>query len=515
MYETPGAFDFIDSILQGSSDSTKVADVAKAVDDKANDNDSVAAALLNQPIEGEDVKSSDKVDNLKVNPSEQVPQLSEILVSHEDSDDIVDAIEEIEVIDGMALLEEDEKEDRKDNEEVFIETGVEEGQPLAPSKKRKDVGAPVKKFSRKNIQETYYVENDFRISHKELMVGGPVPSEASGKDDLIRRLRLFINELNNHLEKSESKQSILKKEYSKKIIEVKESEELVHQLTGRLTEQAKVVREQIKEVEQARSVRRQNPARSANNEVIVLPHRLSQVAIGDGDEQLARALQESKKPIGEDLFLSQQTLIGEILAKDSFPGFTYKLTIKKPPLGFTLKKDEGTDFCKVLSISRNDLKKSGLVTGLQILSINGKSLRMLPLLQVMDILEKESMPVEIRMRRALAPWQKYSEFQTTSWGTKKAITTWTFYCSGNKPRIVVLEHNQRKGKSKRKVLVDGEIRYERKSTEENFKFTIDNDVFYIKIRKGKDAVYSYKMRINELAFDEAKTSFIIARTEIV
>ena len=117
------------------------------------------------------------------------------------------------------------------------------------------------------------------------------------------------------------------------------------------------------------------------------------------------------------------------------------------------------------------------------------------------------------MRRELAPWKQYTDYQTTSWGTKKAITTWTFYCTKGRPRIVVLEHNQRKGKSKRKVLIDGEIRYERKSNKETFNFRFSNDVIYLKITKSRDAQYSYSLRINDSSFDESKTSFLIARTE--
>jgi len=512
MDETPGAFDFIDILLKGSSGNAKGADLAMAADDSVKVNVSDDVVQSNRSKAHDDNKNFEQDTNMKTNPPENAGQTGEVLVINEDSDYIIDAIEEIEVIDGMALLEEDEKYDWKDNDEVFIETGVEDGQSLAPFKSE-NFAVPLQNFSRSNAKETYYVQNDFKISHKELMVGGPLPFNVADKDDLIRKLRLFINELNNHLEKSESKQSILKKQYSEKMMEVKESEELVHQLTGRLAQQATAVREQIREVEHARCGRNLISPEE-DNEGVILPRTLAQVDKADGDEQLARALQESKIPSGEDLFTSQQNLIGQILAKDSFPGFTYKLTIKKLPLGFKLKKDEGTEFCKVKSISRNDLKKSGLVTGLEILSINGKSLRKCPLTEVMDILEKENMPVEIRMRRELAPWQKFTEFQNTSWGTKKAITTWTFYCSANKPRIVVMEHNQRKGKSKRKVLVDGEIRYERKSTEDKFKFTVDDDVVYIRINKSKDAVYSYRMQINDLLFDEAKTSFIIARTEM-
>merc|ERR1719320_1464274 len=238
------------------------------------------------------------------------------------------------------------------------------------------------------------------------------------------------------------------------------------------------------------------------------------------DEQLARKLDEEErsklieKPGNDEIFSRQQTLVDELLAKDSFPGFTYKLTIKKPPIGFTLMKMEGAKFCKVDSISRNDLKKSGLVTGLQILSINNIKLKNMSLPQVLQTLEKQKMPVEIRLRRELTPWKQYTEFQTTSWGTKKAVTTWTFYCSRNKPRIVVLEHNQRKGKSKRRVLIDGEIRYERKSTEDSFKFSLENDIIYIMIRRSPNAQYSYELRINDSSFYDAMTSFVIARTEM-
>jgi len=512
MTETPGAFDFIDSLLRGDLNNAKDINVAKPEYEEVTVIKSSAPEQSAQQIVDDDLLIFEKPADVKTKPHNN--SLLDTILYHEDSDDIVDAIEEIEVIDGMALLQEDVKDYRKEHNEVFMETGVEEGQPLAPSKRRKHA-VPANPFPVQHVEGTYFVEKGLRINHLELMVGGPIPSDSQGKIDLITRLRLFIDELNNHLEKSEDKRNVLKREYSKKMIEVKESEELVEDLTGRLSEQATVVREQMIEVEHARSVRREKPPVEANNvldEGIILPSRLAQIVEGKSDDQWESFPMKSVHS-GEDLYHSQETLIGQILAKDSFPGFTYKLTIKKAPLGFTLKRKDGAEYCKVWRISRNDLKKSGLVTGLQILSVNEVSLKNLTLPQVQEILEMQEMPVEIRMRRALTPWQKYNEFQTTSWGTKKAVTTWTFYCSRNKPRIVVLEHNQRKGKSKRKVTIDGGIRYENKSTKDSFQFTIESDTIYLKITRGKDAIYNYDMRINELSFEDSKTSFIITRTE--
>jgi hypothetical protein len=554
MSETPGAYDFIDSLLRGEvskasgNDSSKL----KAVDEvtvinRATDKEPVNSQqdqIVEKPAhlkaksdmetlweETEQEPGNHKLDDSKemdflnfgdtsdMKTSSTKP--AEITMFHEESDDIVDAIEEIEVIDGMALLQEDVKDDMRELNEVFMETGVEEGQPLPPSQ-RGNYSVEAQNFPVESVQGTYYVVNNLRISHFELMVGGPVPSDNSGKDDLINRLRLFIHELHSHLEKSEDKRNVLKKEYSKKTIEVKESEELVLELTGQLTEQATAIQKQMKEVEDARSQYSliSHNSNALFNEVGQFPAQISQVAEGMTDEQLARKLYEderskvNKKPIGEDMFVRQQTLMDEILAKDSFPGFTYKLIIKRAPLGFTIKKTEGAKFCKVESITRNDLKKSGLVTGLQVLEVNHVKLKNKSLPEVLNILESQAMPVEIRLRRELTPWKQYTEFQTTSWGTKKAVTTWTFYCSRNKPRIIVLEHNQRKGKAKRKVVIDGEIRYERKSTKDTFKFTLENDTIYIRIRKSSNALYTYELRINESSFYEAMTSFVIARTEV-
>lgn len=567
MYETPGGIDFIDSFLRG--------DVGKGYSAKASKTEEVdEVTLINsaadvQSGENQTNQTSEKsghertksdievlwdetaqeagkqildeskdADLLNFRQHEDVKTSSYKPVQgnmyHEDSDDIVDAIEEIEVIDGMALLQEDVKDGKEEFEEVFMETGVEEGQPLPPSQ-RGNYAGEAKNFPVENVQGTYYVENDLRISHFELMVGGPIPNDSPGKNDLIKRLRLFIHELHNHLEKSEDKRTTLKQEYSKKIIEVKESEELVQHLTGQLTEQATAIQKQMIEVQQARSVRSQPPSVVAGSGVFsggsgvfsegsLLPHQLAQIneGIGMTDEELARKLAQEERdqlnekpaPVSEQLFFRQQTMMDEILAKDSFPGFTYKLTIKKPPVGFTLKKTEGAKFCKVDTISRNDLKKSGLVTGLQVLSVNNIKLRNRTLPEVLDILESQDMPIEIRLRRELTPWKQYTEFQTTSWGTKKAVTTWTFYCSVSKPRIIVLEHNQRKGKSKRKVLIDGEIRYEKKSTDNTFKFSLENDTIFLTIKKSPQALYSYELRINDSSFYDAMTSFVIARTEL-
>lgn len=567
MYETPGGIDFIDSFLRG--------DVGKGYSAKASKTEEVdEVTLINsaadvQSGENQTNQTSEKsghertksdievlwdetaqeagkqildeskdADLLNFRQHEDVKTSSYKPVQgnmyHEDSDDIVDAIEEIEVIDGMALLQEDVKDGKEEFEEVFMETGVEEGQPLPPSQ-RGNYAGEAKNFPVENVQGTYYVENDLRISHFELMVGGPIPNDSPGKNDLIKRLRLFIHELHNHLEKSEDKRTTLKQEYSKKMIEVKESEELVQHLTGQLTEQATAIQKQMIEVQQARSVRSQPPSVVAGSGVFsggsgvfsegsLLPHQLAQIneGIGMTDEELARKLAQEERdqlnekpaPVSEQLFFRQQTMMDEILAKDSFPGFTYKLTIKKPPVGFTLKKTEGAKFCKVDTISRNDLKKSGLVTGLQVLSVNNIKLRNRTLPEVLDILESQDMPIEIRLRRELTPWKQYTEFQTTSWGTKKAVTTWTFYCSVSKPRIIVLEHNQRKGKSKRKVLIDGEIRYEKKSTDNTFKFSLENDTIFLTIKKSPQALYSYELRINDSSFYDAMTSFVIARTEL-
>jgi len=549
MAETPGALDVIDSILRGEVIKPTGADVAKLEDvdevtvissaANAQSGDNVETQIAKKPaydmemLWDETEQEVGKLDESKdadllnfgkpVNMQGSPYKLMEGTMFHEDSDDIVDAIEEIEVIDGMALLQEDAKDNTSEYDEIFMETGVEEGQPLPPSQ-RGSYAVDVQNFPVENVQGTYYAVNDLRISHLELMVGGPIPDHSPGKNDLISRLRLFIHELHNHLEKSEGKRNVLKEEYSKKMVEVKESEELVQHLTGQLTEQATAIQKQMLEVEHARSVKSQQPLAKVKNDELfdgeaLLPHELSQIDEGMTDEQFARKLDEeeksklSKKPASEEMFFRQQTLMDEILAKDSFPGFTYKLTIKKPPIGFTLKKTEGAKFCKVERISRNDLKKSGLVPGLQVLSVNNVDLRDMSLPQALGVLESQAMPVEIRLRRELTPWKQYTEFQTTSWGTKKAVTTWTFYCSSSKPRIVVLEHNQRKGKSKRRVLIDGEIRYERKSTEGTFKFSVENDVIYLNIKKGRDAQYTYELRINDSSFYDAMTSFVIARTE--
>jgi len=532
---TPGGLDVIDSILRGDVVNTKVADVAKL--------GSVDEVTVLQSAD--EVQYGEKVQNQSVKPSAHVSmemlwheteqevgkqdeskqadivnfgkpvdvkvssnKPGERTMLHEDSDDIVDAIEEIEVIDGMALLQEDAKDNRSEFDEIFMETGVEEGQPLPPSQRGV---VEVQNRPVEDVQGTYFAVNNLRISHLELMVGGPIPNDSPGKNDLISRLRMFIHELHNHLEKSEGKRNVLKEEYSRKMMEVKESEELVENLTCQLTEQASAIQKQMVEVEHARSIK------SGNSMANLVP-------IGEGgmtDEEFARKLQEEEnkgsqmniKPASEEMFFRQQTLMDEILAKEFFPGFTYKLTIKKPPLGFTLKKTEGAKYCKVGTISRNDLKKSGLITELQVLSVNNIDLKKMSLPDTLNVLESQVMPVEIRLRRELTPWKQYTEFQTTSWGTKKAVTTWTFYCSISKPRIVVLEHNQRKGKSKRRVLIDGAIRYERKSTEDSFKFPIDNDVIYLSIKKSRDAQYTYELRINDSSFNDAKASFVIARSE--
>jgi len=530
MSETPGAFDFIDSLLRG--------DVAKAngTDNTLEKVDEVAvkdSSASEQSGQNTHVRTKSDMEILW---DETEKEAGKQMLDESKIDDLLffgnpadvktassmpgEGIDEIEVIDGMALLHEDVKEDIKDLDEVVMETGVEEGQPLHPSHSGNYIGE-VRNFPVENVQGTYYVVNNLKISHFELMVGGPIPSDPSGKDDLIKRLRLFIHELHNHLEKSEDKRNVLKREYSKKIMEVKESEELVQHLTGQLTEQASAIQKQMVEVEHARSSSNQLLEKDKNfgiNEDF-LPYQLAMISEGMTDEQLARKLAEEErsklnaKKGNNKIFSRQQSIVDEVLAKDAFPGFTYKLTIKKPPLGFTLEKTKGSKFCKVDSISRNDLKKTGLVSGLQILTVNNIKLKNKSLPQVLGILESQPMPVQIRLRRELTPWKQYTEFQTTSWGTKKAVTTWTFYCSKNKPRIVVLEHNQRKGKSKRKVLIDGEIRYERKSTEDSFKFTLENDVIYVSIRKDPDGQYTYELQINESSFYDAMTKFVVARTD--
>jgi len=534
--ETPGGLDVIDSILRGDVVNTKVADVAKlesvdevtviksaddaqSVDNVKNQSAKTSTHVSMEMLWHETVHEVGKQDESKAADIVNFGKPVDVKVSsnkpgertmfNEDSDDIVDAIEEIEVIDGMALLQDDAKDNRSEFDEIFMETGVEEGQALPPSHRGV---VEVQKHPVEDVQGTYFAVNNLRISHLELMVGGPIPNNSPGKNDLISRLRLFIHELHSHLEKSEGKRNVLKEEYSKKMMEVKESEELVENLTCQLTEQASAIQKQMVEVEHARSVK-------SGNSVSNLPE------IGEGmtDEEFARKLHEeersksskmNKQPASEEMFFRQQTLMDEILAKESFPGFTYKLTIKKPPLGFTLKKTEGAKYCKVGSISRNDLKKSGLITELQVLSVNNIDLKKMSLPETLNLLESQVMPVEIRLRRELAPWKQYTEFQTTSWGTKKAVTTWTFYCSCSKPRIVVLEHNQRKGKSKRKVLIDGAIRYEKKSTEDRFKFSVEKDFIYLSIKKSRDAQYTYELRINDSSFYDAKASFVIARTEL-
>jgi len=531
MSETPGAFDFIDSLLRG--------DVAKAngTDNTLEKIDEVAvedSSANEQSGQNTHVKTKSHMEILW---DETEKEAGKHKLDESKIDDLLffgnpadvktassipgEGIDEIEVVDGMALLNEDVKEDIKDLDEVVMETGVEEGQPLHPSHSGNYIGE-VRNFPVENVQGTYYVVNNLKISHFELMVGGPIPSDPSGKDDLIKRLRLFIHELHNHLEKSEDKRNVLKREYSKKMMEVKESEELVQHLTGQLTEQASAIQKQMVEVEHARSSSNQLLEKDKNfgiNEDF-LPYQLAMISEGMTDEQLARKLAEEErsklkaKEGNNKIFSRQQSIVDEVLAKDAFPGFTYKLTIKKPPLGFTLEKPKGSKFCKVDSISRNDLKKSGLVSGLQILTVNNIKLKNKSLPKVLGILESQPMPVQIRLRRELTPWKQYTEFQTTSWGTKKAVITWTFYCSKNKPRIVVLEHNQRKGKSKRKVLIDGEIRYERKSTEDSFKFSLENDVVYVSISKDRDGQYTYELQINESSFYDAMTKFLVARTDI-
>merc|ERR1719192_1506320 len=125
-----------------------------------------------------------------------------------------------------------------------------------------------------------------------------------------------------------------------------------------------------------------------------------------GESGRAKALGLQRSQSHKELMKSQQMLIDNILPADSFPGFTYKLTIKAPPMGFTLKKDEGARYAKVSSISRNDLRKAGLVPGLQILSVNGASLSNMSLVEIKGVLDTSEMPAEIRMRRALSPWTR-------------------------------------------------------------------------------------------------------------
>merc|ERR1719350_2280604 len=121
------------------------------------------------------------------------------------------------------------------------------------------------------------------------------------------------------------------------------------------------------------------------------------------------------------------------------------------------------------------------------------------------------------MRRALKPWTKYSESATTSWArTTKAITTWTFYCSRGKGRIVVLEHNQRtvRGKSKRRVIIDGEVKREGKLSANNFKFNLEGDALYINIKKLPNGSFDYTLQINDLSFEEARNCYLVSEAEI-
>jgi len=433
-------------------------------------------------------------------------------------------MEEIEVIDGMALLEESEgKEDHKESSEVFLESGVEIGYALPPSKykigtkvpareaQEAKSSAPALTFPFENVQGGYRIENNMAISHDELAIGGEIPENQIMKDHLIHKLRLFINKLNDHLEQSEGSTVALQKEYYKRIDQVKESEELVKQLTGRITEQATAVSEQMRELDAARESAKKERAVPKKEVPAALPriveNQVPQVLINNSTGE--------NNAIGvgnEDTDEMDRVIINEMLKNGSFPtfpGLTYKLTIKRPPIGFTVVTEDGSHYAKVGSVSRNDLKKAGLAAGLEIMNVNEKNLKDMPAEQVLqEIGNRMKSSVTIRMRKPLDPWRKYQEYSTTSWGTKKAKTTWTLYCARAKPRIVVLEHNQRKGKSKRKVVIDGEVRYERKSTQELFKINLESgDVLILMIDRTPEKAYEYTMQINSLSFSRARKSF--------
>jgi len=451
----------------------------------------------------------------------------------EQGDETIGAIdmEEIEVIDGMALLEESKDDYSRETSametsEVVLESGVEVGSPLPPSKHKIRASVPVSgakvvknsvptlTFPFDHVDGNYLIDKNLTINHNELEIGGDVPQNRVLKDDLINRLRLFISKLYEHLEQSEGSTNALKQEYSKKIHEVKESEQLIAQLTGQITEQAKAVSEQLREVqvarESAKKQRQENVIRVEKNNAAALSQipesYVNQIHIDNGF---------GEKNVGND-DMNDDAIIDKILQKDSFPGLTYKLTIKKPPLGFTVMTEDGARFPKVERVSRNDLKKAGLEAGLEIMDVNNLSLKNMTAQEVVDAIESRmASSVEIRMRKALIPWTKNTTFSTTSWGTKKAKTTWTLYCTRNKPRIVVLEHNQRKGKSKRKVTIDGEIRYERKSAQELFKISLESDVLMLMIEKESGSGYEYTMQINNLSFSQARKSFIQGRKVIM
>jgi len=485
-------------------------DVSKGITNKDVQEDSPTPSLekLLKAVHGEKNKNTEGAHMLNTNDGrdQDVQILGDI------------DMEEIEVIDGMALLEESEgKEDHKESSEVFLESGVEVGYALPPSKYKIGTkvpasevqegksSAPALTFPFENVQGGYRIENNMAISHNELAIGGEIPENQIMKDHLIHKLRLFINKLNDHLEQSEGSTVALQKEYYKKINQVRESEELVKQLTGRITEQATAVSEQMRELEAARESVNKERAEAEKEAPVALPpiveNQVPQLPIGN-------ATGESNEITDE----MDRVIINEMLKNGSFPtfpGLTYKLTIKRPPIGFTVVTEDGSHYAKVGSVSRNDLKKAGLSAGLEIMNVNDLSLKNMPAEQVLqEIGDRMKTSVTIRMRKPLDPWRKYREYSTTSWGTRKAKTTWTLYCARAKPRIVVLEHNQRKGKSKRKVVIDGEVRYERKSSQELFKINLESgDVLLLMIDRTPEKAYEYSMQINSLSFSRARKSF--------
>jgi len=107
----------------------------------------------------------------------------------------------------------------------------------------------------------------------------------------------------------------------------------------------------------------------------------------------------------------------------------------------------------------------------------------------------------------VGPWQSTTSYTKTKRGTTKAIVTWTLVDSLENRHVVTLEHNHYtwSGKSKRKVIIDNQVRMSEKSGNLSYRFQLaGSDSVTVLINNTGASGYEYELMVNDLTFLESK-----------
>jgi len=108
-------------------------------------------------------------------------------------------------------------------------------------------------------------------------------------------------------------------------------------------------------------------------------------------------------------------------------------------------------------------------------------------------------------------FDKRTEAVKTKFSNEKIITTWNYAGKDQKIHEVILRHNtsqSKDGKSKRVIVVDGNVRYAEKSKETHFIIKNGKDQLKLNIAQQKVKGFAYQLFINDISFTQLHNDYI-------